>query len=307
MDEHAWEAAITDAESVFGVRITVHDLIGALRDADGRPLLPPERQSHRGHPACAIGFDDRCIAHCRRSVNATVAAERLPLLHRCWKGLHEVAVPIHRGGRHVLTLFAGPWRQAENDAEAITPLSSITAIYAQLAMVDSRPTAAIGRMLQLLGEALLARLDGEQHDEPTSRRAAIVTFFRYHDPAGDELGDLAMRLGLSRSRTSRLVGETLGRSFSEAQMSTRIERAKSLLLSTSLTAASIAERSGFVDPFHFNRVFRRLVGTTPGRFRRHPQATYSTGQVPLLPEPGLSDSSLRQAPGLVPTPRLKTR
>ncbi len=281
MDAAAVERLIRDAEGLLAVRITVHDLIGALRDADGRPLLTAIRQSHRGHPACARGFDERCIAHCRGAVNAAVAASRQPLAQTCWKGLAEVAVPVHRGALHVLTLFAGPWRPAATD---ITPPAAIAAFYPALPVLDDERTAAIGRMLQAMGTGLLVRLD-EDPDEPLSRRAEILAFFRYHDPLADGLGDLAGRLGLSRSRTSRLVLSVTGQPFAALQTAARIGRAKSLLLSTALTAVDIAGRVGFADPYHFSRVFRRVVGTTPGRFRRDPDHAYSTGPIPLLPEP----------------------
>lgn len=281
MDADAVERLIRDTEDLLAVRITVHDLIGALRDAEGRPLLSALRQSHRGHPACATGFDERCIAHCRGAVNATVAASRLPQTQCCWKGLVEVAVPVHRGGLHVLTLFAGPWRPAVG---GIIPVPAIAALHRRLPLHDETRTAAIGRVLHVFGSGLLTRLD-ESEGEPLSRRAEILAFFRYHDPLADGLGDLAARLDLSRSRTSRLVASATGRPFANLQTAARIARAKSLLLSTALTAAEVAERTGFADPYHFNRVFSRIVGTTPGRFRRDPDHAYSTGPVPLLAEP----------------------
>lgn len=281
MDADAVERLIHDCEELLAVRITVHDLIGALRDADGHPLLSALRQSHRGHPACARGFDARCIAHCRGAVNAAVAASRLPLVQSCWKGLVEIAVPVHRGGIHVLTLFAGPWRPATG---GITPPAAIAKLYPGLPVLNEARTDAIGRILHVLGSGLLARLAESEH-EPVSRRAEIIAFFRYHDPQADGLAELAARLDLSRSRTSRLVLIATGRTFADLQTTARIARAKSLLLSTTLTAADIAERAGFADPYHFNRVFRRVVGTTPGRFRRDPEHSYSTGPVPLLAEP----------------------
>jgi transcriptional regulator GlxA family with amidase domain len=47
----------------------------------------------------------------------------------------------------------------------------------------------------------------------------------------------------------------------------RIERAKQLLRSTSLTPSEVALSTGFADQSHFTKVFRRIAGTTPGRFR----------------------------------------
>jgi AraC family transcriptional regulator len=48
----------------------------------------------------------------------------------------------------------------------------------------------------------------------------------------------------------------------------RVEQAKQLMLRTDRSLAQIAHECGFYDQPHFNRVFRRRVGTTPTAWRR---------------------------------------
>ena len=48
----------------------------------------------------------------------------------------------------------------------------------------------------------------------------------------------------------------------------RLDRARELLLTTTLNLAEIAERSGFRNPYHFSDKFRKVTGQTPGQFRR---------------------------------------
>ena len=48
----------------------------------------------------------------------------------------------------------------------------------------------------------------------------------------------------------------------------RIERAKEMMLVTKQPLASIALSCGLVDQAHLTRLFRRLVGVTPARWRR---------------------------------------
>jgi AraC-like DNA-binding protein len=48
----------------------------------------------------------------------------------------------------------------------------------------------------------------------------------------------------------------------------RIERAQEMLLLTGKPLAAVAVACGFVDQAHLTRLFRRLVGLTPGRWRR---------------------------------------
>ncbi len=49
---------------------------------------------------------------------------------------------------------------------------------------------------------------------------------------------------------------------------TRITKAKQLLCSTTLPIYVIAAQIGIVDPFHFSKLFKRVVGQSPQVFRR---------------------------------------
>jgi len=48
----------------------------------------------------------------------------------------------------------------------------------------------------------------------------------------------------------------------------RVEHAKAMMASTRLRLADIALASGFTDQSHLTRFFRRLVGSSPARWRR---------------------------------------
>jgi transcriptional regulator GlxA family with amidase domain len=48
----------------------------------------------------------------------------------------------------------------------------------------------------------------------------------------------------------------------------RIARAKRLLRKTQLPLADVATSCGFADQSHFTRAFHRVVGQSPGGFRR---------------------------------------
>lgn len=48
----------------------------------------------------------------------------------------------------------------------------------------------------------------------------------------------------------------------------RMEKAKKLLLSTSLSVAEVAEQSGYGDYRVFTKVFKKNEGVTPSQYRR---------------------------------------
>ncbi len=64
-----------------------------------------------------------------------------------------------------------------------------------------------------------------------------------------------------------LVRQVTGVSVLEHINRAKIEEAKKLLLSTSLTVAEIAPRVGFSDARYFSRIFRRETELTPSEYR----------------------------------------
>ena len=47
-----------------------------------------------------------------------------------------------------------------------------------------------------------------------------------------------------------------------------MEKAKKLLLSSSLSVADVAERSGYADYRVFTKAFKKAEGVTPSQYRR---------------------------------------
>ena len=73
---------------------------------------------------------------------------------------------------------------------------------------------------------------------------------------------------LSKSHFGRAFKETFGVPFLQFLVTRRIERAKSLMVTTKDNLCEIALACGFADQAHFSRTFRRVVGSTPHAWRR---------------------------------------
>jgi transcriptional regulator GlxA family with amidase domain len=82
------------------------------------------------------------------------------------------------------------------------------------------------------------------------------------------VGDIADLAGLSSSHFSRAFRQSFGYSPIAYVMTRRIERAKRMMTSTRERLSAIALACGFADQPHFNRHFGRLVGMSPGQWRR---------------------------------------
>jgi AraC family transcriptional regulator len=80
-----------------------------------------------------------------------------------------------------------------------------------------------------------------------------------------EMADL---VALSKSHFSRAFKQTLESSPMAYVAMRRVERAKLMMASTGQRLTDVALACGFADQSHLNRCFRRIVGVSPGRWRR---------------------------------------
>jgi AraC-like DNA-binding protein len=79
---------------------------------------------------------------------------------------------------------------------------------------------------------------------------------------------MARACGLGTKTFLRSFRATCGTSPYQYVIAVRVERARRLLEEQSMGLAEIALRCGFSHQEHLTRMFRRLVGQTPGRYRR---------------------------------------
>jgi AraC-like DNA-binding protein len=82
------------------------------------------------------------------------------------------------------------------------------------------------------------------------------------------LEEVAAEVSLSPTYFSRIFKEEAGQSFKSFLNNLRITEAKNMLRETDITLIEIASQVGFEDQSYFSRVFRNIVGVSPGRYRR---------------------------------------
>ena len=79
---------------------------------------------------------------------------------------------------------------------------------------------------------------------------------------------LAEQFHLNPQYISQLFKSEIGVGFLTYLTNIRMEKAKKLLLSTSLSIAEVAEQSGYGDYRVFTKVFKKTEGSTPSQYRR---------------------------------------
>lgn len=81
------------------------------------------------------------------------------------------------------------------------------------------------------------------------------------------LEDVACAVYLSPSYFSKIFKEEVNQNFSNYLNSVRIEKSKKLLLSGTVRTIDIPGMVGFEDQSYFSKVFKKLTGVTPGKYR----------------------------------------
>jgi len=89
---------------------------------------------------------------------------------------------------------------------------------------------------------------------------------RFGDPAFS-LEEASVRAGVSKNHLSFEFSRETGETFTEYLSRTRVEEARRLLATTSMLVYEVGERVGYPNVEHFSRVFKKLVGVSPVRFK----------------------------------------
>jgi AraC family transcriptional regulator len=133
--------------------------------------------------------------------------------------------------------------------------------------------------LEMEGRALLlldALLDRHGPTRPITRVGGLsgwqlrrVTDFMTEHAAEDlALEELAALVSLSAKHFARVFRQSTGTPPHRWLIERRLDRAKAMLVEGDLNLAEIALACGFADQSHFTAAFRKLVGMTPGSYRR---------------------------------------
>lgn len=155
-------------------------------------------------------------------------------------------------------------------------LSLILALRADLE--DGSPAGSLfGESLGTAMAVYVARRYGAIRTQPTARgglpgyRLRRVRDYVASNLDKDlRLADLAALSGTSPHYFAELFRQSTGTSPHRFVLGRRIDRAKELLRNQTLSVLDVAVQTGFTSQSHFTKVFRRIAGSTPSRYRAGP-------------------------------------
>lgn len=94
-----------------------------------------------------------------------------------------------------------------------------------------------------------------------------ISYIKKHHQDRIPLEEIAAHVSLSPTYFSRLFKEEMRTTFTEFLNRYRITKAKSLLVNSRIPLVDVAGLVGFEDQSYFTKVFKKIAGVSPGRFR----------------------------------------
>ncbi|WP_068020985.1 helix-turn-helix transcriptional regulator [Nocardia mexicana] len=178
-----------------------------------------------------------------------------PFLHERTSGVLELAMPPDS-----VTLWGAIIAAIETElADRRDGYRQAVSAHVTLLLIDlARLAADVVGNLRRSGEPLLAEVFeviDERHGQPLSLR------------------DVAGAVGLTPGHLTTVVRRRTGRTVQDWIIERRMAEARRLLAETDLPVAEIARRVGISDAGYFARLFRRVHGLPPRRWRGPTTAT----------------------------------
>lgn len=169
----------------------------------------------------------------------------------------QVELPLH--------LPAGAWRP-----RAVETMARIGQ-WMTAAEGDALPAAlaSVGLQELLLGLAWEAQQPTVRQVRAVKAAEAVAAMLDAALANPPSMTALAQRVALSPTHLARAFRARYGVTAARYLLGRRIEEAVHLLSTTDLPVGRIARRLGFADAQHFNKQFRRTLGSAPTDYRRH--------------------------------------
>ena len=113
-------------------------------------------------------------------------------------------------------------------------------------------------------------LSAARADRKVESRIVVLAKRAIHERFADaefSLEAASERAGVSKNHLSFEFSRETGETFTEYVARVRVDEAKRLLATTSLLVYEVGERVGYPSVEHFSRVFKKVAGVSPVKFR----------------------------------------
>lgn len=246
--------------------------------------LPLHGKHHESEFCALMAQKSRtCSACLQTQQELTTQAEKEPATVTCAFGLCDSAVPVRLGDQLIGFLQTGQiMKRTPTEAQFEKAIKQIVAwglpfdraqlreAYFNTRVLSQTQHDAVINLLRIFAQHLSLvcnqiAVQQANAEPPVIHRAK--EYILAHQAEDLSLGQVARAVNTSTFYFCKIFKKFTGLNFTDYVSRVRIEKAKSLLLNPNLRVSEIAYEVGFQSLTHFNRVFKRIVGTSPTHYR----------------------------------------
>jgi AraC-like DNA-binding protein len=245
----------------------------------------PQHGERMENPFCALMTKTSlaCAAGLEIQQQPTAAAPSGPRTITCRLGLTETAVPIRMGNQLIGFLSTGlVFRNKPTEAQFVrvakqlaewgieADTKELRAAYFGTRVLSARQHESIVKLLTIFAQHLSLISNQivvqEQNNEPPFI-ARAKQFISDNQCEELSLNRVAKAVNMSSFYFCKKFKKFTGINFTEYITRMRIEKSRNLLLNPNLRISEIAYEVGFQSLTHFNRMFKRVLGSSPTDYR----------------------------------------
>ena len=251
----------------FGIVIVFYSLDGKiLRRGLNQPVSGYCRLVQNnlyGSGQCSLSDESRC---------RECTEQRRIVSYRCHAGIEEAVAPIYIDNQIAGYAMIGQFRCENKPDAAVINEAGKAGIRTDLEQAfQLLPYYDSSRKKHLLGlfEALVDYIITKEMVSVKGERITgqVMGYIEQNINRPLRLSEAARAVGRSCSSVSHAFTASLGKSFSQVVIETKLKRAEDYFRnSPELSVSEVAERLGYKDPLYFSRIYRKYRGFPPSKF-----------------------------------------
>ena len=128
----------------------------------------------------------------------------------------------------------------------------------------------VDKMKNLIEKLLESKKNKNEHDIPDMKHKIerVKRYIERNCFKKVSLSDAAKAVGLSPKYLSRVFSDVAGIGFVDYKLKVKMDRAKQMLTGTGCSVSQVSDKLGFMNPESFMRIFKKITGATPTKFRK---------------------------------------
>lgn len=221
-------------------------------------------------------MDERCM-ECDRNAYMRACEDKSVQIYQCHVGLTEVLVPIIWDHTEVGYFIMGKlltgkpteelWNRMKEQLQAYSgDMGALEKAFYQLHDMTSDKIQSAAYFMELCGQQLY--LSEMVQVEKSKLVEGIKDYVDSHIAEELTISKLSQEFHFSSSYLSYLLKQEMKMNFTQYVHRKRIDKAKELLVLQTMSVGEVAQRCGFKNQNYFNKIFKRLEGCTPLKYKR---------------------------------------